>query len=167
MRKLILIVILFLVPLYAQTVDTYELHGNQGLELTFTGTAMDSGANYTASFKDVYADWLDYWQGIDISTYDVGYEYSLDTLAANDEILGIFVQGLSNVGTWTNVDTLLATDTLNASHSGLTAFGLTQFNVDDIGSFPEYRIFFDATGFTASANTFTATLSLYLRKRTN
>jgi hypothetical protein len=165
MKKLIGILFLLVPFMYSQTVDSYELHGNQGLELYFYGAAMDSGANYTASFEDVYPDWLDYWQGVDIATYSVGYEYFLDTLTANDEILGIFIQGRSNINTWTTIDTILATDTLNASHAGLTGKGLTKFNVDHQYSFPEYRVFFDCTGFTASANTFTGKLSLYLRKR--
>lgn len=164
MKKLLFFL---LVPflMYSQTVDTYELHGNNGLELYFVGTAMDSGSNVSASFADIYPDWLDYFQGIDFETYEIGYEYSLDTLAANDEILGIFIQGKSNVGTWNTVDTLLATDTLNAAHAGLTGYGITTFGVERDGSFPEYRVFFDCTGFTASSNTFTGKLSLYLRKR--
>jgi len=167
MKRLIEILFL-LVPfvMYSQTVDTYELHGNQGLELYFVGTAMDSGSNVSASFEDIYPDWLDYYQGIDLATYDIGYQYLLDTLTANDEILGIFIQGLTNINSWTNVDTILAIDTLNASHAGLTGFGLRNFNIDDYGgSFPEYRVFFDCRSFTASGNTFTGKLSLYFRKR--
>lgn len=163
MKILFFLLIPFL--LFAQTVDSYELHGNNGLELYFYGASMDSGANVTASFQDIYPDWLDYFQGVDLATYDIGYEYELDTLAANDEILGIFIQGKSNVGTWNTIDTLLATDTLNASHSGLTGYGLTTFGATTYGSFPEYRVYFDCTGFTASGNTFTGKLSLYLRTR--
>lgn len=166
MKRLIEILFL-LVPfvMYSQTVDTYELHGNQGLELYFVGTAMDSGSNVSASFGDIYPDWLDYFQGIDLVTYDIGYQYSLDTLAANDEVLGIFIQGRTNIGTWTSIDTILAKDTLNASHAGLTGKGLTSFGISTYGSFPEYRVYFDCTSFTASGNTFTGKLSLYLRKR--
>lgn len=159
------LIFLILVPflMYSQTVDTYELHGNSGLELYFVGTGMDSGSNPSASFEDVYIDWIEHAK--DLTTYDVGYEYSLDTLTADGEIMGIYIEGKSNVGTWNKVDTLLAADTLNSLHSGFTGFGITQFNQDDVGSFPEYRINFDASSSDSTGNTFTGKLSLYFREK--
>src|SRR5574338_1637968 len=122
MKVLLFLLIPFL--MYSQTVDTYKLFGNDGLELYFVATAVDSGSNPSASFKDVFNDWLRY--SVDLTTYDVGYEYSLDTLAADGEIMGIFIEGKSSIGTWNKVDTLLAVDTLNSSHS-LVGYGLTAF----------------------------------------
>lgn len=161
MRILLFLLVPFL--MYGQTVDSYELHGNNGLELYFVATAVDSGSHASASFKDVYNDWIAH--GLDLTTYDVGYEYSLDTLAADGEIMGIYIEGKSNIGTWNKVDTLLAVDTLKTGHAGYTGYGLTQFNQDDYGSFPEYRVHFDATASDSTGNTFTGKVSLFFRKR--
>lgn len=161
MKVLLFLLIPFL--MYSQTVDSYELHGNNGLELYFIATAVDSGSNPSASFVDIYKGWIEH--SLDLTTYDVGYEYALDTLTASGEIMGIYLEGKSNIGTWNKVDTLLAADTLKVGHAGLTGFGLTQFNQDDYGSFPEYRINFDASDSDSTGNTFTGKLSLFFRKR--
>jgi len=160
MKKLIFLV---LVPflMYAQITTDFTKYGTNGIELQFTGTAIDSGANNSTAFSNILTEWVEY--NIDWNTYDIGYEFELDTLTANDEIVGIYIQGKSFIGTWNDVDTLLASDTLNAAHAGLTGYGLTQFNQNDICSFPDYRVAFTATH--DDGNSFTAKLSLYLRKK--
>lgn len=161
MKILLFLLIPFL--MYAQTVDTYELHGNNGLELYFVATGIDSGSNPSASFVDIFTDWREY--RLDLTTYDVGYEFTLDTLTVGGEIMGIYIEGKSNIGTWNKVDTLLAADTLNADHAGFTGYGLTTFGQGTYGSFPEYRINFDASDSDSTGNTFTGKASLFFRKR--
>jgi hypothetical protein len=162
MKKLIFLV---LVPflMYGQITTSYELHGTDGLELYFVGTGIDSATNASTAFSNIFADWEEY--NLDWATYDIGYEYELDSLTAGGEIVGIIIEGQSNVGTWNDVDTLLAIDTLNTSHAGLTGYGLTQLNQDDICSFPDYRVTFDAASSDSTGNTFTSKLSLFLRKK--
>jgi hypothetical protein len=90
----------------------------------------------------------------------------LDTLVnstVETEIVGIFLEGKSSIGTWNKVDTLLAADTLNGSHAGFAKFGLTQFNQNDFGSFPEYRLNIVATN--RLGNAFSAKVALFFRKR--
>lgn len=163
MRKLLFLFAIIPFLTYSQTVDSYRLFGNDGLELYFVATAVDSGSNPSASFKDVFNDWLRYSQ--DLTTYDVGYEYSLDTLTASGEIMGIYLEGKTRIGTWNKVDTLLASDTLKVGHAGLTGFGISDFNQSSYGSFPEYRINFDASASDSTGNTFTGKLSLFFRKK--
>lgn len=158
MKLLLFLLIPFLA--FGQTL-TYVDHKDAGFEILFSCSSIDSGTTESVSFGSYFGNF-----NKDLATYDVGYEFELDTLT-NDvtetEIVGIFLEGKSAIGTWNKVDTLLAADTLNASHSGFAGYGLTQFNQDDYGSFPEYRLNIVATH--ANGNAFDAKVSLFFRKR--
>ena len=163
--SLFLITLFLSVNLFAQVTTSYNEPGSNQLELVFSASAIDSGQNASTSFKNITADWLD-WTA-DLTTYDVGYEYALDTLTAPGEIMGIYIEGMTNIGTWNKVDTLFTADTLGQGTGApnLTGFGLTDFNQSAVGSFPEYRINFDASASDSTGNTFDADLTLYFRKR--
>lgn len=158
MRVLLFLLVPFLA--FGQTL-TYVDHKDAGFEILYTAASIDSGEYESVSFASYFGNF-----NKDLATYDVGYEFELDTLTADTdetEIVGIFIEGKSAIGTWNKVDTLLAADTLNGSHSGFAQFGLTQFNQDDYGSFPEYRVNVIATH--ADGNAFDCKVALFFRKR--
>lgn len=161
MLKKIILFMFMTVPLLAQSFalqSGYPKQYGDGLEFYFVATAQDSG-NISSNIMDLSSF------DADFATYPFGVDLYIDTLSANDEIIGIYVQGKSARGSWVNVDTLVASDTLNGSHSGLTASALS--TISDFGDaywrFPQYRFLISATH--ADGNDYTVKLSLYAYKR--
>ena len=149
------------VPLLAQSFalqSGYPKQYGDGLEWYFVATAQDSG-DISSAYLDLSAF------DADFDSYPLAYDLYIDTLSANDEIIGIYVQGISGRNVIVTVDTVLAVDTLNGSHSGLTASAAKGvLNLNHSGwVFPRYRFLIDANH--DSGNTYTVQLSIYAYKR--
>jgi len=135
----------------------YPKYWGGGIEYYFVATAQDSGdisSNIMTQIVDFDAD---------IGNYPWAFELTVDTLSANDEIFAVYLQGKTGIGTWFNLDTLVAEDTINGSHSGLTS--LRAVGTLDCNSkrAPEYRLLIDASH--ASGNTYSVSCSIYAYKR--
>ena len=113
MKKLIEILFL-LVPfmVYSQTV--VETQYDAGVEYYMYITSSDSG-DVTFTFPSSINAFDD-----DFTSNPIAYAIKIDTLVADgvatQEIIGVYIQGY-RVDGWANIDTVLASDTLNASHS--------------------------------------------------
>lgn len=165
MKKILFLVLIPLVA-FGQTIKLTEYQYGVDKEFYFVGAALDSGiyATETIQLNDFDAS---------LNDYPLGYYLVIDTLtsASNYEIIGIFVQGKMNQGSWVNVDTVLASDTLNASHSlasaGFIAKGVLNLNTYAF-PFPEYRfrvIALHRKTYPTIANSFSVKLSVYGYKR--
>jgi len=132
-------------------------HWGDGIEYYFIATAQDSGD----ISSNIMTEILDYDN--DLTNYPWAFELTVDTLAANDEIIAVYLQGKTGVGTWFNLDTLVAEDTINGSHTGLTnlrAAGTLDCNSSRA---PQYRLLIDASH--DSGNTYSVSCSIYAYKR--
>lgn len=135
----------------------YPKYWGDGIEYYFVATAQDSGdisSNIMTHLVDFDADF---------TSYPLAYEIVVDTLAANDEIIAVYLQGKTGYGTWFNLDTLVAEDTINGSHTGLTSLRAAGTLNCNSNRAPEYRLLIDASH--ASGNTYTVNCSIYAYKR--
>lgn len=157
MKKILSVILFSLIsiPLFAQSFAVSEsIYGNNH-EWVYYIAAADSGSISGAAIR------LNRYDG-NLASYPMGYYLDIDTLSANDEIIGIYIQGKFAGGNWVNVDTLLASDTLNANHSGFEDVkGETDFNAQH-WVYPEYRPVIVIS--SASGNTCAVRLGLYAYK---
>lgn len=174
MKLLLFLLIPFV--MFSQTFKMTEYQHGSDLELYFVASNIDSGIVASGEFKlnqfDNFLGAKTITSTDDSSTYGttttilpsagLAYYYELDTLAANDEIVSFYVQGKFTNGTWATIDTILASDTLNASHAGLTGAGFVDLDANDC-IYPLYRVCVE--GLHDLGNTYTAKLSLYAYKR--
>jgi hypothetical protein len=160
MNKIIFVLLLFCAPLFSQTFALqpgYPIQYGGGYEFYFKATAVDSGDHGT----QVIAEITDF-DG-NLSSYPWAYYVQIDTLSANDEIIGVYLQGKTAIGNWTDLDTLLAPDTVNGSHTGLSSLiAKGTLNLNGWRA-PQYRV--QARSTHDSGNTFTIETSIYCYKR--
>ena len=134
MKKIlsVFILCLFSIPLMAQSFALSETQHGTNREFTWYASSVDSGSTTGGIFE------LNKYDG-SLASYPLGFYISIDTLAGNDEIIGIYIQGKYAGGNWVTVDTLMASDTLNANHSGfVNAKGVANLNAG-AWVFPQYR----------------------------
>ena len=156
MKKIILILLFICGISYAQTFKATEYSWGNDMEFSYYATGIDSGQTSGTIIS------LDKYDG-QLASYPAGYYLTIDTLTANDEIIGIYIQGKASGGSWVNVDTVLVSDTLNAAHAGFTNLkGRLNLNAAS-WVFPQYRPNIVIT--SASSNTCAVRLNLYFYKR--
>lgn len=130
--KKIIILLLFSVPLMAQSFAVSETMYGTNHEWVWYVSSVDSGTTSGSIIE------LNRYDG-NLASYPMGYYLDIDTLTANDEIIAVYIQGKMSGGSWINVDTLLASDTLNANHAGYEDLkGETTFNTEH-WVYPQYR----------------------------
>ena len=155
MLKKVIILLLISIPLMAQSFAVSEtIYGNNH-EWVYYVSSVDSGSTSGSIIE------LNRYDG-NLASYPMGYYLDIDTLTANDEIIAIYIQGKFAGGNWVNVDTLLASDTLNANHAGYEDIkGETDFGAAN-WVFPQYRPLIVIS--SSSDNTCAVRLGLYAYK---
>lgn len=154
MKKLIIILALAGLA-YGQSFSLSEYAHGVDKEFYWVINSVDSGST---SGGVIYLNQFD----SALETYPLGYELEFDTLTAGDEIIAVYIEGKSTNGQWSIVDTVFASDTLNANLSSFNPDGVLDLNAST-QVLPMYRPKIVIS--SASGNPCKVELSIYAYKR--